>query len=104
MPLPSPGDLSDSGIEPTSPALIGGLVTTEPPVKPLSLMFLTKCGGISVLYGLQLERQQHAERVVVLGQSTCGTRAMQKYQWRRRCSATVAASLEAPTEAADVPD
>ena len=104
LPLPSPADLSDSGIEPISPALTGGLVTTEPPAKPLLLIFLTKCGGISVLYGPQMERQQHADRVVVSGQSTRGTRAMQQYQWRRRCSATVAASLEVPTEAADVPD
>ena len=34
LPLPSPGDLPDSGIEPTSPALAGGFFTTEPPGKP----------------------------------------------------------------------
>ena len=39
LPFPSPGDLSDPGIEPISPALTGGLVTTEPPAKPLSLTF-----------------------------------------------------------------
>ena len=39
LPFPSPGDLSDPGIEPISPALTGGLVTTEPPAKPLSLIF-----------------------------------------------------------------
>ena len=35
LPFPSPGDLSDPGIEPVSPALAGGFFTTEPPGKPL---------------------------------------------------------------------
>ena len=34
FPFPSPGDLPDSGIELTSPALTGRLFTTEPPAKP----------------------------------------------------------------------
>ena len=34
LPFPSPGDLSDPGIEPVSPALAGGFFTTEPPGKP----------------------------------------------------------------------
>ena len=37
MPFPSPGDLSDPGIKPTSPAalaLAGGFFTAEPPGKP----------------------------------------------------------------------
>ena len=34
LPFPSPGDLSNPGIEPTSPALAGGFFTTEPPGKP----------------------------------------------------------------------
>ena len=29
--FPSPGDLSDPGIEPVSPASAGGFFTTEPP-------------------------------------------------------------------------
>ena len=33
--VPFPGDLSDPGIEPESPALIGGFFTTEPPGKPM---------------------------------------------------------------------
>ena len=33
LPFPSPGDLPDPGIEPTSPAL-GGFFTTEPLGKP----------------------------------------------------------------------
>jgi len=32
LPLPSPGDLPDPGIEPMSPALAGGFFTLEPPV------------------------------------------------------------------------
>ena len=34
LPLPSPGDLSNPRIEPTSPALVGRFFTTEPPGKP----------------------------------------------------------------------
>ena len=34
LPFPSPGDLPNPGIEPTSPALAGGFLTTEPPEKP----------------------------------------------------------------------
>ena len=30
LPFPSPGDLPDPGIEPTSPTLAGGFFTTEP--------------------------------------------------------------------------
>ena len=32
--FPSPGDLPDPGIEPTSPALAGKFLTTEPTGKP----------------------------------------------------------------------
>ena len=32
-PFPSPEDLSNPGIEPTSPVLAGGFFTTEPPGK-----------------------------------------------------------------------
>ena len=34
LPFPSPGDLSNPGIEPTSPPLAGGFFTAEPPGKP----------------------------------------------------------------------
>ena len=34
LPLPSPRDLPDPGIEPTSPALAGRFLTTKPPGKP----------------------------------------------------------------------
>ena len=33
LPFPSPRDLPNPGIQPTSPALAGGLFTTEPPGK-----------------------------------------------------------------------
>ena len=33
-PFPSPGDLPNPGIKPTSPALAGEFFTTEPPGKP----------------------------------------------------------------------
>ena len=34
LPFPPPGDLSNPGIEPVSPALAGRFFTTEPPGKP----------------------------------------------------------------------
>ena len=34
LPFPSPGDLPDPAVEPTSPALAGGFFITEPPRKP----------------------------------------------------------------------
>ena len=34
LPFPSPEDLPNPGIEPTSPALAAGFFTTEPPGKP----------------------------------------------------------------------
>ena len=34
LPFPSPGDLPDPGIKPTSLALAGGFFSTEPPGKP----------------------------------------------------------------------
>ena len=33
--FPLPGDLPDPGIEPSSPVLVGGFFTTEPPETPL---------------------------------------------------------------------
>ena len=40
MSVPSPRDLPDPGIKPTSPALAGGFFTTEPAGKPLLQMTL----------------------------------------------------------------
>ena len=37
LPFPSPGDLPDPGIKPTSPCIAGGFPTTEPPGKPISI-------------------------------------------------------------------
>ena len=37
LPFPLPGDLPDSGIEPGSPALAGGFLTTEPDPGSFSL-------------------------------------------------------------------
>ena len=34
LPFPSPGDLSHPGIQPESPSLASGFLTTEPPGKP----------------------------------------------------------------------
>ena len=38
LPLPSPGDLPNPGINPVSPALAGGFFTTEPPGKPIAVI------------------------------------------------------------------
>ena len=52
LPLPTPGDLPDPGIEPMPPALGGGFFTSEPPGKPHSQWFeviashlSNSCGG-----------------------------------------------------------
>ena len=42
LPFASPGDLSNSGIKPMSPALQGGSFTTEPPGKPY-INYLGRC-------------------------------------------------------------
>ena len=42
LPFPSPGDLPDPGMEPTSPALTGGFFTTEPPWKPGKFIEINK--------------------------------------------------------------
>ena len=42
LPFPPPGDPPDPRIEPTSPALAGGLLITEPPGKPLYLLDFNK--------------------------------------------------------------
>ena len=49
LPFPSSGDLCEPGIEPESPALAGGFLTTEPPGKlivevVLQYMNLEICG------------------------------------------------------------
>ena len=41
LPFPPPGDLSESGMEPTTPALTGGFFTTEPPGKPINFLLVT---------------------------------------------------------------
>ena len=45
LPFPSPGDLSDPGIEPAapvSPALAGRFLTSVPPGKPLLPLYVTQ--------------------------------------------------------------
>ena len=39
LPFPSPGDLPDPGIEPESPTLEAGALTSEPPGKPRSYYY-----------------------------------------------------------------
>ena len=39
LPFPSPGNLADPGIKPTSPSLAGGFFTMEPPGKPSNAVY-----------------------------------------------------------------
>ena len=53
MPFPSPGDLHDPGIEPSSPALAGRFFTTELPGKPMFCVCVCvciKCVSNMILY------------------------------------------------------
>ena len=55
LPFPSPGDLPDPGIEPGSPALEAGTLTSEPPGKPTVSLEL---GGKQ-----QIEKKMEAPKV-----------------------------------------
>ena len=73
LPFPSPGDLADSGIEPTSPALAGGFfLPLRFSGKPLNLKYLnvkTKAEtSIEVLLCLQYNFRYH------IGTGTFGSR------------------------------
>ena len=55
LPIPSPGDLPDPGIEPRSPALQADALISEPPEKPYYIcesvkkttgLLLPKCSGV----------------------------------------------------------
>ena len=48
LPFPSPGDLPDPGIKPVSPALAGGVYTTEPPRKPATILLLNLIFSLNV--------------------------------------------------------
>ena len=50
LPFPSPGDPSDLGIEPVSPTLVGGFLTTEAPGKPLQFSIVEGKLFYTVLY------------------------------------------------------
>ena len=58
VPLPSPGDLPDPGIEPRSPALQADALPSEPPGKPImaeeELKSLLKVKEESEKFGLKL--------------------------------------------------
>ena len=51
LPFPSPGDLPNPGIEPTSLALAGGFFTTEPSGKPVCVcMCVFMCVYVPIVY------------------------------------------------------
>ena len=47
--FPTPGDLPDPGIEPESPALVGGFFTTEPNVEEEMINYWQSSPGLTVL-------------------------------------------------------
>ena len=51
LPFSSARGLPDPGIEPTSPALAGGLFTTEPPGKPMSITTAAKLVSAATVHG-----------------------------------------------------
>ena len=54
LPFPSPGDLSNPGIEPMSSALAGGFFTAVPPGKPIRCQYHLHYAGESSLIYAQL--------------------------------------------------
>ena len=80
LPFPPPGDLSDPGIEPTSPALAGRFFTTEPRGKPShhikpSLMWsrgfekVMACPGVFMLHPCYCQHSSVAFSILLL---SCG--------------------------------
>ena len=67
LPFSSPGDLPKPGIEPTTPALAGGFLTTEPPGCWRGSVYI-RWGGV------ELGRQQRGKRTNV-GVPDCYTRS-----------------------------
>ena len=55
LPFPTPGDILDPGIEPTSLALAGRFFTTEPPRTPLFSIFRNR--PLEDLLEIRLENQ-----------------------------------------------
>ena len=55
LPFPSPGDLPNPGIEPTSPALQADALTSEPPGKPKN----TGVGSLSLLQRIFLTQESN---------------------------------------------
>ena len=49
VPFPSPGDLPDSGIEPSSPALQANTLPSEPPAKPMQSIAGNKLQNCSLI-------------------------------------------------------
>ena len=59
LPFPSPEDLSDPGIEPTSSMLVNGFFTSEPPGKPSTLAYTL---GSQLLEAQALETEDQTGR------------------------------------------
>jgi len=50
VPCPSPGDLPDPGIEPRSPALQADSLLSEPPGKPVYILYIAYNISIYILF------------------------------------------------------
>ena len=65
LPFLSPGDLPDPGIEPMSPALVGGFFITELPAKPKEIIAIPQTAHC--IYEERMERDSN-----IIGKSLLG--------------------------------
>ena len=73
LPFPTPGDLSNPGIKPTSPkdpALAGGLLTTEPPGKPMVFYYSSSNELHHYSYLISVHQQQKQYNVLLKKNAT----------------------------------
>ena len=60
LPSPPPGNLSNTGIEPKSPALQADSLLSEPPGKLMN----TEVGSLSLLQGIFLTQELNCRRIL----------------------------------------
>ena len=65
LPFPSPGDLPNPGIEPSSPALAGGFFTTEPPGKSHLYTIVYKIDTWMIHFAVQQKLTQSCETAIL---------------------------------------
>ena len=67
LPFPSPGDLSDPGIEPGSPTLQANPLLSEPPGNLICNLFQKKFCKISYMYKYVLFKSKEVVNLLVWG-------------------------------------